>query len=229
MNYAHNEYVTDIRLDMQAPFQPILSTSRLRVASHTTGMDLVFDLEAVREAMARLGVSQATLARDVGLTHQSAMSKILKGQRKVEVAEAAKIYDRLNIVPVEHTGVRVIPVIGFTSAGSWREAVQVPIGRMSLPQHIAGVNSFAVEVQGDSMNKLIDDGGWIVVDPNDKVLRAGKCYLLQNDSHEVTVKQYAAAPPRFEPVSDNSEHVSFLVSEFEFKVLGRVVWKGSSV
>jgi SOS-response transcriptional repressor LexA len=77
------------------------------------------------------------------------------------------------------------------------------------------------------MDKLIEDGGWIVVDPDQKDLQHGKSYLIQNAEHEVTVKLYQRSPARFEPMSTNDEHKSFLVSDAEFFVLGRVVWKGA--
>lgn len=76
------------------------------------------------------------------------------------------------------------------------------------------------------MNLLIDDGGWIVVDPDDHVLKAGKTYLIQNDEDGVTVKRYQSKPGRFEPVSDNPEHKAFEVTEVRYHILGRVVWKG---
>lgn len=190
-------------------------------------VDFVFDLEEVRRAMAAGGFSQERLANAVGLTHKSAVAKILNGDRQVKVKEAAKIYEVLRLVPVSHEKTRLVPIIGFTSAGKWREAVEMPLGHMTLPSHIAGAKAFAIEVQGDSMNKLIDDGGWIVIDPDDKVLAAGKSYLIQNADFEVTVKQYQKGPARFEPVSTNDEHEYFLASDHDFIVLGRVVWKGS--
>ena len=190
-------------------------------------MEFVFDREAVRRKLKDAGVSQQQLADAAGLTHKSAVAKILDGTRGVKVDEAAKIYSYLRLVPVEHEATRSVPIIGFASAGRWREAVEMPIGRMTLPAHIAGSRAFAVEVQGDSMDKLIEDGGWIVIDPDDKVLAAGKTYLLQNTEHEVTVKQYQKGPARFEPVSSNTAHECFLASDHDFLVLGRVVWKGS--
>lgn len=189
--------------------------------------DFVFDREAVARALKSSGLTQEQFAEAVGLTHKSAVPKILKGERQVKVEEAARIYNVLRLVPVEHSTTRVVPIIGFASAGKWREAVEMPIGRMTLPSHVAGPRAFAVEVKGDSMDKLIEDGGWIVVDPDDKVLASGKTYLLQNADFEVTVKQYQKGPARFEPVSTNGEHECFLASDHDFVVLGRVVWKGS--
>lgn len=79
------------------------------------------------------------------------------------------------------------------------------------------------------MNLLIEDGGWVVVDPDDQVLRPGKSYLLQNAEFGVTVKRYQKMPARFEPVSDNPEHKPFEISSVDFVIVGRVVWKGAPV
>lgn len=192
-------------------------------------VETVFDPALVRRTLKERKISLDTFAKDVGLPHRSAAAKIFSGERRVQLVEATRIYDYLKLVPVEHDEVRVVPIIGLTGAGNWREAIDMPLGRMMVPASVAGSRSFAVEVVGDSMDKLIEDGGWIVVDPDDKVLSPGKSYLLQNGDHEVTVKQYQKAPARFEPCSTNPEHKSFLASDCDPIILGRVVWKGSRV
>lgn len=188
--------------------------------------DFHFDPDLVRTAMTDRQITRAELALATGLTHASAVSKILSGERKLKVEEAKRIYDFLELVTVESTSTVAVPIIGLTAAGTWREAVEMPLGRMVIPSHVAGKRAFAVEVKGDSMNKLIEDGGWIVVDPDDHVLKAGKSYLIQNEEDGVTVKRYQSKPARFEPVSDNPEHRAFEVNDVRYHILGRVVWKG---
>jgi SOS-response transcriptional repressor LexA len=196
---------------------------------HKSVMDFVFDRDAVRAALKASRLTQEQFAALVGLTHKSAVPKILDGTRRVKVEEAAKIYEVLRMIPVAHDGVKTIPLIGLASAGRWREAVQVPAGTMLLPRHVGGPRVFGVEVRGDSMDKLIPDGGWIAVDPDDKALVAGKTYLIQNEEYEVTVKRYERNPARFEPLSHNEDHAAFLASDVDFRVLGRVVWKGEPI
>jgi repressor LexA len=219
---------TEFRYCAQAPLPPIFRAASNTAMRYKTGMlDFVFDKEAVRVALATKGISHERFADAIGLTHKSAVAKILNGTRRVKVEEAARIYQELGLIAVAHRGTRSIPLIGFASAGSWREAVEMPQGRMIVPEQVAGKRAFAVEVQGDSMNQLIDDGGWIVIDPDDKVLVPGKSYLIQTEEYEVTVKRYCAHPAQFEPVSDNPAHKPFLAADQDFAVLGRVVWKGS--
>lgn len=230
MNYAHVGIVTDYRWRLQPSTPPKMSGCVFGSARHKRRMsDFTFDPALVKTAMKTQGRTRKEFAEAVGLTHVSALDKLLKGERTVKVDEAARIYLELKIVPVEHSTTRAVPIIGLTAAGSWREAVELPIGRMVIPTHVAGERAFAVEVAGDSMNLLIEDGGWIVVDPDDQVLSPGKSYMLQNDEFGVTVKRYQKLPARFEPVSSNPEHQPFLVSSADFVIVGRVVWKGSPV
>jgi repressor LexA len=229
-NYAHVMIGTDNRYHTQAPTVPFLTATENQHESHIRCMaEFVFDREAVRTAMKALGVSQPQLAEAVGLTHKSAVAKILNGTRQVKVHEAAKIYERLKLIPIEHSSTKTVPLIGMASAGRWREAIEDARGRMLIPAGVGGKRTFAVEVTGTSMNRVIPEGAWIVVDPDDKSLVNEKIYLIQNGEYEVTVKRYRTHPARFEPSSDDPAHEPFLVSDCEFIVLGRVCWQGGPV
>jgi len=211
-------------------YLPKMSVGHFAATRHNREMsDFVFDRDMVRAAMKAQKRKREEFAAAVGLTHASALDKILSGERQVKVEEAGRIYLELKLVPIEHSSTRAVPIIGLAAAGLWREAVEMPIGRMVIPSQVAGPRAFAVEVAGDSMNLLIEDGGWIVIDPDDQVLRPGKSYLIQNDEFGVTVKRYQSKPARFEPVSSNGDHKEFVISAVDFVVVGRVCWKGSPV
>lgn len=186
--------------------------------------DFDFDLDAVRAAIKASPHTQADVAQAIGLTSQSAMSNILNGKRQVKAAEAQKIYQFLGIR--REPNFRVVPVIGIAAAGSWREAIQMPLGHMPIPNSIGSDRSFGIEVSGDSMNLLVQDGGWVLIDPARKELYDECCYLIVNGDNEATVKRYRTKPARFQPVSTNPEHKEFAVADTDFVVLGRVVWKG---
>jgi SOS-response transcriptional repressor LexA len=186
-----------------------------------------FDKDAVKAAMKAQKVSQTRLAEVLRIP-QSGVSDLLQGKRQVKVQEADVIYRLLGI---ERVGgdVHIVPVIGLAAAGRWREAVEMPIAHLPVPKQVAGSRSFGVEVAGDSINLIAEHGAWLVVDPDDKALVAGKLYLLQNGDFEVTIKRYQKMPARFEPASTNPEHVAFEAGEVDFIVLGRVVWKGEKL
>ena len=185
-----------------------------------------FDRDKVAAAMAAAKpkrITQTAMAQVMGLPSQSAFSNIMKGKRRVEAEEARKAYEFLGIA--REPTIQWVPIIGISSAGQWREAIHLPLGRLPVQPSSVSQDAFAVEVIGDSMDKLIQDGGHIIVDPRQKELRDGKVYLIQNADNETTVKAYYSKPPRFEPMSHNGEHKGWEVSERDFIVLGRIVMK----
>jgi SOS-response transcriptional repressor LexA len=213
-----------------------------------------FDAMLVRRTMKARALSQAQLARNLGLASQSAVSALLAGKRRVTVDEAAAIYAVLGLDSADqHAGAGgsgaepasarlreatgagiapdygVVPVIGIAGAGRWREAVEMPQGHMPVPARLAGRSVFGIEVSGDSMDLLIEDGGLILVDAAQKELAPGGVYLIANSHGEATVKRYRRDPARFEPCSSNRAHQPFLISDDDFSVLGKVVWKSAPV
>ena len=214
-----------------------------------------FDAILVRQTMKARTISQSELARALGFTSQSAVSALLAGKRRVTVDEAAAIYDLLGLSDAAQTTAptpfsqpepasarfrethsaqnapdyAIVPVIGIAGAGRWREAIEMPLGHMPVLGRMAGHGVFGIEVSGDSMDQLIDDGGLILIDPGQKELSPGGVYLITNSGGEATVKRYRRDPARFEPCSNNPQHQSFLISDDDFSVLGKVVWKSAAV
>jgi repressor LexA len=213
---------------MQAPqrsLYPILFTDPPLPSWQTWRMsDSPFDRDLVREKMKQLKVTQRDLADDMGL-NQSAISGILKGIRQVKVDEASKIYLRLGIE--RQPDVRLVPIIGLASAGNWKEAILHSGGVQPVPRSVAGVRSFAVEIKGDSMDKIIPEGGFAIVDPDQTQLYNDKVYLIENGEHDSQVKLYRSNPARFEPASTNELYQTLFMGEVHIRVIGRVVWQGS--
>lgn len=183
-------------------------------------------LTAMKSATPRK-VTQTAMAKVMGLPSQSAFSNILNGKRRVTAEEARLAYEFLGLK--QEPTIAWLPIIGIASAGAWREAIEMPMGRLPMPIGSVGSEAFAIEICGDSMNLLIPDGGHIIVDPRDKELRNGKAYLIQNTDGEATVKLYRRDPARFEPASSNKDHKGWLASDRDFAVLGRVVMKVEAV
>lgn len=183
----------------------------------------VIDLDAVRLAMRDRGITQKMLADEMGL-NQSAVSNLLKGERSVKAHEAAFIHRRLGLSEISL--IDLVPVIGMTNAGNWREAIQLKGRRVPVPPKIAGKNAFALEPQGDSLDEILIEGAYIVVDPDQTQLYNDKVYLIENAEHETQVKVYRSDPARFEPRSSNSEHRAIFLGEEKIKVVGRIVWQG---
>lgn len=185
-----------------------------------------YDWAKIKRDMKQRKLTQTALAEALGL-RQSAVSNIFKGTRQVKVQEAAILDAFLGIDT--SSAVVFLPIIGLAGAGAWQEAIEHPDGEIPAPRGLGGPNMFAVRVVGDSMDLIVEDGGYVIVDPDARELFAGRSYLLMNGDNEATCKVYKSDPARFEPASSNPAHTGFQVGEHEFRVIGRLVWKGSPV
>lgn len=187
----------------------------------------------IRELREKMGLSRRALAEIAGTTANQ-LVKLENGDRRLSDHWADRLANPLGVqayelmlpegVPIE---LRMVPMLGSVSCGNWKEAVQSASRR--VPSVFGGPNSFALEPDGDSMNKLIPLGGYIVVDPDQLGLSDGKAYVIMNGDGEATAKLYRSNPPRLEPCSTNDQHQAILVGEQHFRVIGRVVGVMSSL
>ena len=86
---------------------------------------------------------------------------------------------------------REIPVMGYVSAGTPRDAWELDLGTVPIPQFILNESpkAFALMMSGDSRSgDAISDGDVVVVDP-EAVYQVGKIYIVRLDDGEVTAKQ----------------------------------------
>lgn len=117
-----------------------------------------------------------------------------------------------------------IPLLSKVPAGSMREALadrrgSIPYFDPSIPP-----NAYALEVDGDSMDKVAEGGATIVIDPDDVQLFPLELYVVRSGD-EVTFKQYVDSPPRLVPLSTNPRHTPINIStDREWKVEGKVLW-----
>lgn len=124
------------------------------------------------------------------------------------------------------SGARYVRLVGDIAAGRWKEAVERYDKLIPVPDGIGGPNAFALRPVGDSMNKIVGDDGFIVVDPDQRDLLDGRPFAISNGEGETTFKLYRSSPPRLEPCSTNPEHESIVVGRSPFTVIGRVVFAG---
>lgn len=184
------------------------------------------DVTEIKERMRSRGFKQAELARLLGLD-QPTVSKALSGVRQFKVAEMDKIRTWL-ADEFEGPAARAIPYIGEVAAGNWREAVQRSTMSMPAPDPTIPRNAFALKVTGDSMDLLVEDGGTVIVDPDDKALYPGRFYVVLNSEGETTFKKFAPDPARLIPCSSNPAHEEIELGSGEaFRVVGRVIWRAS--
>lgn len=183
----------------------------------------VMDPEEILQLLDERDMSQAELARRIGLD-QNKLNKSLTGKRRITVAEMEAIRVALGTAqPIA----RSIPVIGQVAAGNWKAALQHPIDAMPSPDPAIPPHAFALRVVGDSMDLLVNDGGTVIIDPDDRVLFSNRFYVILNGEGEATFKQFKADPARLVPCSSNSEHREILLNGEPFEVVGRIIWRAS--
>lgn len=121
------------------------------------------------------------------------------------------------------SGLVEIPLLSTVSAGiMMRDDLIDEVKRMITVTDLDPGDWIALEVDGDSMDKISPPGSIIFVNRRDKRLVANACYVIANQYGEATYKRYRPGPPpRFEPVSVNDKHEP-IFPDNEVPVIGRV-------
>lgn len=190
----------------------------------------------IREIRERKGLTLDQLAaitkhatKPDGETDLSTIQKLEKGRRKLTEEWRATIAEALGVDPDELLAGREIkrkakyaPRLGKIAAGNWREAIEDAAD--AVVTTAGGPNVFALDPDGDSMDKIAPPGYTLIVDPDDREMRDGKHYAMFNPAtREATFKTYREKPPRLEPGSSNPQHKTLLIGDEPLVTIGRVV------
>ena len=116
-----------------------------------------------------------------------------------------------------------IPLLGDVPAGNWREAVRKTHHYVPAPEAGIPKSAYALKVVGDSMDKVVQDGATIIIDPTDLDLFDRSYFVVRNGDGETTFKQYLDGPARLVPCSTNPEHKIVPLGAEELTILGRVI------
>jgi repressor LexA len=184
--------------------------------------------EAIREQMEEAGHRQSALANLLGVS-PTAISKAFAGKRRFTAEEMDKIRSWLGpSIDIGGSVVGTIPVLSAVAAGSWREATAHSRSKMYKPDPAIPDHAIALDVEGDSMDLYVPDGGRIIFDPEDRSLWPRRFYVVQNGDGETTFKRFFADPARLEPCSTNPVHRPIVLGGDEpFTIVGRVIWQAS--
>jgi len=130
----------------------------------------------------------------------------------------------LHGAPSSAAGARRVPLISWVSAGrpeapdSVTDLDGCEILEMSgLPDG----DWFALNVEGDSMDRISPPGSVIVANRRERQLVPNACYVIALEDGSATYKRYRASPSRFEPVSINPAHEA-IFPDGAVRVIGRV-------
>lgn len=195
----------------------------------------------VAEARKALDISQAELGSRVGMRQQG-IGEIEAGTvrrprllrelaRELEVSEEWLLYATGGAAPPpkqkaeEADRFSEVPLIDFVTAGRFaRPASQLPVEDVPLLAFadLGRGDFFAARVKGDSMDRISPDGSIIVINRANKVLVAGKAYVVLGPDG-TTYKIWQDDPPRLEPFSTNPSHKTFFLKRArDMEVIGRV-------
>lgn len=195
----------------------------------TAGINRVMAYEDIQARLAESGRKQVDLANMLGIL-PNAISKAFAGKRRFTADEMDKIRAWLGGIsgPLPGAPVGEIPVLGRVAASAFSDPSAHVIGTMPKPDPTIPDHAIALDVEGDSMNLFVPDGGRIIYDPNDKALWPRRFYVVLNGAGETTFKRFFSDPARLEPCSDNPQHQPIhLGGDEPYTIVGRVIWHAS--
>lgn len=118
-----------------------------------------------------------------------------------------------------------VPLLSMVSASNLRD--QPTVGASDVIRHITvgelpKGDWVALQVDGDSMDRIAPNGSIILIDRSDDRLLDGKYYVFVLDGGEATFKRYRRNPQRLQPFSTNPDHMSIPADREDLYVFGRV-------
>jgi SOS-response transcriptional repressor LexA len=203
------------------------------VSGHNVRMEQPKDrLRQAREEFGLASPAEASRAfpRDI---NQHTLTSHENGNRELSKKAAAKyaklfkrdagwlLYGREE-QPADQT--ILVPVLSRVSAGNLRHQQGITANDIERHIKIADLHNgiwYALEVEGDSMDRVAQDGATILFNQSEDKLLDGKYYIFALETGETTFKRYRRSPPRLQPFSTNPDHMSIPFTDDTY-VLGRV-------
>lgn len=209
----------DIRIARQAYSFDNVTSVRRPTFVHK-GMD---DRDRIIAAFESSEMSRDDLASAMRVSVPS-LGRLLRKERELKAGERDRAFQALGL----GQSIRQIPVIGKIPAGDWREAIQNPLGTAWYWR--GGPNTFALVVEGDSLDNIIAPGSHVAIDPDECELTTRKVYAVADEDWNTTLKRFMADPARLEPDSTNPAHKPIIIGRDKWHILGRaldVLWDPS--
>jgi SOS-response transcriptional repressor LexA len=183
---------------------------------------------ALADALKKSGLTQRALA-ELANTTQQQIGRLLHGNREMTAQWAERLAPALSVRPEELLFPNLkrtrVPLFSWVSAG--RLASEDGVRKSDVRKYISANdlpkgNWMALEVQGDSMDRVAPDGSIIFVNKDDQRLIDNGFYVFATASGEATFKRYRVGPrPRLQPFSTNPDHETIYLGE-DMHVIGRV-------
>jgi repressor LexA len=209
----HARIVYDNRISRQAPMYEI-ATGYQNLRFVQCGVD---DRDRIREAFeARTDLTREALAAKMRISVPS-LGRLLRKERELGAIERDRAFETLDL----SQSLRQIPVIGSIRAGHWQEAIEHPSEMVWC--WTGGPHTFALKVEGDSMDRVISPGTQVAIDPDQRELLSRRVYAVMDEEGNATLKRFMTDPARLEPDSTNPIHKPTIIGRDELHVIGRAV------
>lgn len=182
----------------------------------------------LREAMERRKIGPTELARQSGTSKQN-VDRLAGGKRELTAIWAERLAPALNVSPEELVFPAIkksrVPLVSWVSAGrlAGQDGIRPgDIKKFTQAMDLPKGDYIALEVSGDSMDRIAPDGATIFVNRADKRLVDNKFYVFTSPEGEATFKRYRAGnPPRLQPFSTNPNNETIFPPEGT-TIIGRV-------
>lgn len=197
----------------------------------------------IAEARAAKGWSQQRLAEELGTTQQT-VQRYESGARDIKSSVILQLSETLGVTVSYLLGIsedapsscasstRDVPLLGSIAAGTPIEMRAVdnsfPVPARIMEQH---PHAFLLRVDGESMNRVLPNGAYALVDPCDDVEQNGKPYAVCVNGYDATIKRVRRLSNGFELAPDSTDP-TFRSVVYDYgvegtetvTVIGRVVW-----
>lgn len=191
--------------------------------------------EMIKYYRKKLGLTQEELGNYVGV-QKSAIAKYENGRiENLKRTTIEKLSELFGILPSELLGIsatnnvmsNTTNVIGVVPAGTPLEAIEDIIGEIEYPSRFANKEVFALQIKGDSMNKILPDG-CIGLFEKTSTLENGEIGAIMVNGDDATVKKFYRLTDSYvlEPVSFNPEQHPLIIKDgtVPVRAIGKLIW-----
>lgn len=153
----------------------------------------------IAEARIAKGWSQQDLADKLGTTQQT-IQRYESGARDIKSSVLVKLSAALGVTisyllgmenaSIPNTAMTDVPLYGSIAAGTPIEMLEIE-DEQPIPtkMHVRYPDAFLLRVRGESMNRVLPNGCFALVDPCDAVERDGQPYAVCVNGYDATVKR----------------------------------------
>lgn len=191
-------------------------------------------MSRLTEARRAKGWSQMELAERLGIAQQT-IQRYEAGSRDVKASTIVRLCETLGVTASYLLGIEdgnedatiEVPVVGPVAAGNPLE-MEESHRNYAVPATVRKrwPNAFLLRVEGSSMDRVLPDGCYALVDPCDDVDHDGQPYAVRVGDLAATVKRVRRVGGSYElaPDSHDPSFQPIILGDEELSVIGRVVW-----